>query len=160
MNDRTMVRAISLTLSVFLAAPLPAQTRGDQMPRVQYDTGFRGTYRPASVSPANFGDSGRARDLIRAGQLYLSLDDAIAIALENNLDLQLQRFGNQLAVTDELRARGGSTLRGVSLTVNEAPAGVGGPGSPLNNSAASGVTPQTAVPLNVTDTQLIAESVT
>jgi outer membrane protein TolC len=159
-DDRTMVRAIALTLSVFLAAPLPAQTSGNQTPRVQYDTGFRGTYRPASVSPANFGDSGRARDLIRAGQLYLSLDDAIAIALENNLDLQLQRFGSQLAVTDELRARGGSTLRGVNLTVNEAPAGVGGPGSPLNNSAASGVTPQTAIPLNVTDTQLIAESVT
>jgi outer membrane protein TolC len=132
----------------------------DQTPRVEYNPGFRGAYRESSVSPASFTDSGRIRDLTRAGQLYLSLDDAVALALENNFDLQLQRFSVQVARTDELRAKGGGALRGVLLTVNEAPAGVGGPGSPLNNSAASGVTPQTQVPLNVTDTQLIAESIT
>ena len=158
-HTQAATRCLAALLSATLAAPLPAQTAGDQTPRIQYNPGFRGAYKPGSVSAANFDDSNRIQDLIRAGQLYLSLDDAIALALENNLDLQLQRFAIQLARTDELRARAGGTLRGVQLTVNEAPAGVGGPGSPLNNSAASGVTPQTAVPLNVTDTQLIAQSV-
>jgi outer membrane protein TolC len=159
MNQSTKGKALAALLSVMLAAPLPAQTATDQTPRVQYNPGFRGAYKPGSVSAADFTDTNRVHDLILAGQLYLSLDDAIALALENNLDLQLQRFAIQLSHTDELRARAGNTLRGVQLTVNEAPAGVGGPGSPLNNSAASGVTPQTAVPLNVTDTQLIAQSV-
>ena len=159
MRTKIAAEAVAITLSCLLAVPLQAQSAGDQTPRVQYNAGFKGAYRPGSVSPAGFADTSRVNDLIRAGQLYLSLDDAIALALENNLDLELQRFAIQLARTDELRARAGSTLRGVQLTVNEAPAGVGGPGSPLNNSAAGGVTPQTAVPLNVTDTQLIAQSV-
>jgi outer membrane protein TolC len=90
--------------------------------------------------------------------MYLSLQDAIALALENNLDLELQRYGIRAAETDTLRAQGGGLLRGVGVTVNETPAGVGGPGSPLNNSAATGVTPSTSVPTNVTDTQLIQES--
>jgi outer membrane protein len=102
-------------------------------------------------------DSARIRDLIRGGQMYLSLQDAIALALENNLDLELQRYGLRIAETDTLRASGGGILRGVGLAVNETPAGVGGPGSPLNNSAATGVTPSTSVPTNVTDTQLIQE---
>ena len=159
MNQTTMARAIAMTMCFLLAAPAWPQNSGDQTPRIEYNSGFKGAYRPGSVSQASFADSARVTDLIRAGQLYLSLDDAIALALENNLDLELQRFAIQLARTDELRARAGSVLRGVQLTVNEAPAGVGGPGSPFNNSAASGVTPQTAVPLNVTDTQLIAQSV-
>jgi len=50
-------------------------------------------------------------------------------------------------------------LRGVPLTVNEAPAGLGGPsGSPLLTTAATGETPQSTVSVSVTDTQLIAES--
>ena len=55
------------------------------------------------------------------------------------------------------RAQGGGVLRGVPLAVNETPAGIGGPGSPLLTSAATGVLSQTNLPVNVTDTQLIAE---
>ncbi len=44
------------------------------------------------------------------------------------------------------------------LVANEAPAGVGGPGEPLVNSAATGATPQTSVPTNFNDSQLIAET--
>lgn len=138
-------------------SPVTAQLPG-RAPSVRYPSGLLGVYESPSVSPSSFQDSSRIRGLIRAGQLYLSLDDAIALALENNLDLEVQRYGLQLAATDVLRARGGGTLRGTGLTVNEAPAGVGGPGSALNNSAASGVTPQTTVPVNVTDTQLIQSS--
>ena len=49
-------------------------------------------YRAREVSPVNLRNSQRIFDLMRAGQLYLSLDDAIALALENNLDIELERF--------------------------------------------------------------------
>ena len=53
---------------------------------------------------------------------FLGLEGAI----ENNLDLELQRYGVRMTSTDVLRAEGGGLLRGIPLSVNEAPAGVGG----------------------------------
>ena len=132
-----------------------AQTRS---PAITYGAGRWGSYLPGDVSQPDFQDSTRIQDLIKAGQLYLSLQDAIALALENNLDLEIQRYGVRMTSTDVLRASGGGFLRGIPLTVTEAPAGVGGPGSSLNNSAASGTIPQTQVPVNVTDTALIQQA--
>jgi outer membrane protein TolC len=86
---------------------------------------------PRYAPPAEFRNSPRIYALIRAGQIYLSLQDAIALALENNLDIEFQRVGPAIAESDLLRARGGGALRGVPLTVRELPAGVGGPGGPL-----------------------------
>lgn len=145
----------SLTLA--LACTLAAQTP-ERAPSVTVESGVRGAYQAGSVSPFGAQDSPRLRELVRAGQIYLSLNDAIALALENNLDLEVQRYALRMAATDTLRAKGGGTLRGVQLTVNEAPAGVGGPGSALNNSPAGSVTPTVTVPVNVTDSQLIQES--
>lgn len=67
-----------------------------------------------SVDKANFLNSPRLADLIKDGKIYLSLNDAIAIALENNFDLAIARYNLDIADTDILRARAGSTLRGVS----------------------------------------------
>lgn len=72
-------------------------------------------------------DSARLGTLIRDGKLYLSLRDAISLALENNLDIELERFAPGIADTDLLRARSGNTLRGVPLTVREGPIGLGEP---------------------------------
>src|SRR5260370_18783414 len=91
------------------------------------------SYRAQEVSPVNFQNSQRIFDLMRAGQLYLSLDDAIALALENNLDIELERFLSKIAETDLLRAHGGGLLRGLSLLVNEPPPGIGGPNRALLN---------------------------
>lgn len=123
------------------------------------NAGFpRNEFRPGTVSESVMRDSTRVHDLIRDGQLYLSLQDAIALALENNLDLELERYGRRMAATDTYRAQGGGTVRGVPLTVNEAPAGLGGPsGSPLLTTAATGTTPQTVVSVTVTDSGFIAE---
>ncbi len=131
----------------------------DRTPTVTLNSGFlRGEFRPGSVSSSDFRDSTRIGDLIRAGQLYLSLDDAIALALENNLDLELERYGVRMSNTDTYRAEGGGQLRGVPLVVNEAPAGIGGPsGSLLLTTAATGATPESTISVSVTDTQLIAE---
>src|ERR1700681_3479639 len=71
-------------------API-GQTTTDRSPRVVLNSGFlRGEFRPGFVSSPDFRDSTRIGSLVRAGQLYLSLEDAIALALENNLDLELE----------------------------------------------------------------------
>ena len=67
----------------------------------------------------------RIRDLIRAGNLYLSLQDALALAIENNLDVELQRFTLPTGDTELLRAQGGGTTRGLNYTLLEAPVGRG-----------------------------------
>jgi outer membrane protein len=163
MNKRWPAQALALSLSVLQIVPATAQTATsqDRSPQVSWNSGFwnRRQFKPGSVSTPDFRDTTRLGDLIRAGQLYLSLQDAIALALENNLDLELERYGLRMAGTDTLRAQGGGQLRGVPLTVNEAPAGIGGPsGSPLLTTAATGSTPQSTVSVTVTDTQLIAQS--
>ena len=78
--------------------PAPAATP-DRSPQVTVNSGFwnRSEYKPGSVSSSDFRDTTRLTDLIREGQLYLSLDDAIALALENNLDLELERYGLRMA---------------------------------------------------------------
>ena len=86
-----------------------------------------------------FDNSRRIRELLRAGTLYLSVRDAIALAIENNLDVELQRFGLDQSETDLLRSRGGGIVRGLNFTLAEVPAGVGGPISPLvTNPAVTG----------------------
>src|SRR5579885_3627688 len=49
------------------------------------------------VSPAKLSNSPRLQQLVRAGNLYLSVDDVIALTLENNLDIAIQRYGSYLA---------------------------------------------------------------
>ena len=93
--------------------------------------GFLGPYKAPVVPPLFDGDETRLQSLIRDGKLYLTLQDAIALALENNLDVEAERFDLVLAQTDEVRAKGGGSLRGIDYTIAEAPNGVGGPGSPL-----------------------------
>lgn len=80
-------------------------------------------YRQREVGPINMSNSGRLESLIRAGNLYLSLPDAIALALENNLDVELQRLGARISDASLLRAQAGGILRGATPQVQ------GGPGS-------------------------------
>jgi len=94
--------------------------------------------RPASApQPLSFQNSARLRELVRAGSLYLSLEDALALAIENNLDIELQRYGLPQADAELLRARGGGVTRGLNYTLAEVPAGVGGPLSPVVTAAAT-----------------------
>jgi outer membrane protein TolC len=84
----------------------------------------------------SFQNSPRVHELVRAGNLYLSLQDALALAIENNLDIELERSALPVADAELLRAKGGGTLRGLNFTLAEAPAGVGGTLSPVLTSAA------------------------
>jgi outer membrane protein TolC len=78
-------------------------------------------YRQPTIAPINLQNSSRLESLIRAGIIYLSLEDAIALALENNLDIELSRYGPQIAQADYLRAKAGGLLRGVPTAVRQAP---------------------------------------
>ncbi|HYK91775.1 MAG TPA: TolC family protein [Acidobacteriota bacterium] len=112
---------------------------------------LRRAYEARPLPPVSFDNSSRLNSLMRAGKLYLSLEDAIALALENNLDIELQRFGPETAASDLLRASGGGALRGFPLTVNELPSGVGGPASPILNLPATGSPFSSAVSTNLSE---------
>jgi outer membrane protein len=116
-----------------------------------------GWYQPPTVPPVSFQNSSRIESLMRAGHLYLSLPDAIALTLENNLDLELQRFLPRIAGTDALRAKGGGLLRGLSLLINETAPGIGGPNGPLLTSLTAGSTPSSLVNTNFSDLALISQ---
>ena len=112
--------------------------------------GLIGPYHSPRVPELFPGAGGRLEPLVREGKLYLSLHDAIALALENNLDVEVSRYNLALADTDRLRAQGGGSLRGIDYTINETPAGVGGPGSPLLNSTANSPNPTTPAVTDLT----------
>src|SRR5260370_11388243 len=114
-------------------------------------------YEAKPVPPVNFRNSQRIFDLMRAGQLYLSLADAIALALENNLDIELERFLPKIADTDLQRAQGGGLLRGLSLLVNQPAPGIGGPSGPLLTNLTAGSTPSALVNTNFSDIALISQ---
>lgn len=89
------------------------------------------------IAPVDLSNSPLIRQLLRSGNIYLSLSDAIRLAIQNNLDVQLERYNMPAAETELLRAKGGGLLRGLPYNVFEVPVGVGGPASPLVTSAAT-----------------------
>ena len=92
---------------------------------------------PRSVPAVRYENSSRVHDLIRAGNLYLSLRDALALAIENNLDVELQRYLLPVGDTELLRAKGGGVTRGLNFTLFEVPVGTGGPVSTVVTTAAA-----------------------
>jgi outer membrane protein TolC len=74
-------------------------------------------YRGSTVPPPNMANSIRLDTLIRDGKLYLSLRDAIDLALENNLDIVIARYNLPIAQADILRTAGGGQDRGVNTGV-------------------------------------------
>jgi outer membrane protein TolC len=87
-------------------------------------------------------NSPRLDRLIRDGKLYLSLKDAIDLALENNLDLAIARYNLPIADTDVLRTQAGGTFRGVNTGVVQGTqgGGVGGYGAGAPGAGAGGTT--------------------
>ena len=90
-----------------------------------------GPYISKHVADPNLANTARIDQLMRDGKLYLSLNDAIALALENNLDIAIARYNLNIADTDVLRAKAGAQILGVNLGVvqNTPGGGVGGIGT-------------------------------
>ena len=88
-------------------------------------------YKPRSVAEPNLANTSRIDSLMKDGKLSLSLNDAIALALENNLDIAIQRYNLNIADTDVLRAKAGAQILGTptGIVQNTPGGGVGGIGS-------------------------------
>ena len=121
---------------------------------------FGARYRKPTAPDLKMGAADRARSLVRNGALYLSLYDALALGIENNLDVEVARYNLAIAGTETLRASGGGNLRGLDYSVSELPTGVGGPGSPLLNGAASSVTPTTPTVNDLTSLNILSPTST
>ena len=152
-------------LAIFLCFTMAVPMFG-QASSLQMDNGhgffYRLTrdYRVREVHGLSFADSPRIDKLMRAGNIYLSLRDAIALALENNLDIESSRYAPQLALADYQRAAAGQLLRNISTNVSSGPSSAslnvlagatavnagsgGGSGSNTNNGVLSGLSVQLA----------------
>jgi outer membrane protein len=81
-------------------------------------------YQARDIPPINLANSDRLEALVRGGNLYLSAQDVIALALENNLDIEIQRYTPLLQREVTLRAQGGGGLRNVGVPVAQGPQSV------------------------------------
>jgi outer membrane protein len=159
------------------AAPAPVQTepfslrpsaRDFSKPYAGYFGDPINTFRPTTIGKASFVNSVRLGDLVKDGKIYLSLSDAIALALENNFDIAIARYDLDIADTDILRTRTGQAPLGApsglvtgtlggstsTLTTGGGPGGTtvgsGGAGSGVSGltltTAGAGPTPETLAP--------------
>jgi outer membrane protein len=143
-----------LCLFLMLAPIAPAQ---EPQIQIQEPGGIPGTrkYHPPAVAQVDLSNSTRIEALLRAGNLYLSLSDAIALALENNLDIAIQRYGPLEARTDLQRAQAGGALRGVSQSITQGPTSASG-GLSLNafSNGSANINTSTTTGVNGTVSQL------
>jgi len=121
------------------AAPQPAQPQPIHLkdysnPRPAFPHVLQPYMHQELVQP-NLGNSPRIDSLMRDGKIYLSIDDAIALALENNLDLDIARYNLNIAEADLLRAKSGASILGVNTGIvqNTPGGGVGGLGGTVGS---------------------------
>jgi outer membrane protein TolC len=101
----------------------------DDAIRVDKPTSFLRPYQATSVPPVNLRNSTRFAQLIRGTNMYLTAQDAIALALENNIDIEVQRYNPLLSLWALQRAEAGGAQRGVNT----------GTGSSVSVTAGQGV---------------------
>ena len=121
------------------AAPQPAQPQAVHLkdysnPRSAFPNVLQ-PYRPQELPQPNLSNSPRIDSLMKDGKIYLSIDDAIALTLENNLDLDIARYNLNIADADLLRAKSGASILGVNTGIvqNTPGGGVGGLGGTVGS---------------------------
>jgi outer membrane protein TolC len=100
-------------------------------------------YTPESYPAPRLSNTPKLDDLLKDGKIYLSLSDAVTLALENNYDIAIARVNLDIADTDILRAKAGSSLRGVSTglvtnTLGGSTSTITGGGGPGGTTSAAG----------------------
>ena len=135
-------RAFVFRFAIFLvmAALAHAQVRSATNLEMPKSHNPFSPYMPDHVPEPVLANSPRLDRMIRDGKLYLSLKDAIYLALENNLDLAIARYNLPIADTDLLRTKGGGSFRGVNTGVVQGTpgGGVGGYGAGAPGAGAGG----------------------
>jgi len=109
----------------------PAQINASTVFKMPSSHSPLGAYLPSKSSEPQLKNSPRLNQLIKDGKLYLSLQDAIHLALENNLDIAIARYNLPIADMDILRTKAGGVFRGVNAGVVQGTpgGGVGGFGT-------------------------------
>src|SRR5262249_54499941 len=107
-----MRRLIALILCVICVSPMFGQQVSVAPVRPSGSVFIR-PYSPVEVPPVRPGNSPRLADLIRAGNLYLTAQDAVRLALENNLDIEVARYNEPLLEWRLERSEAGGALPGV-----------------------------------------------
>jgi outer membrane protein len=94
-------------------------------------------YSTRTVDPPNLTNTARIDQLMHDGKIMLSMDDAVALALENNLDIAIARYNLNIADTDILRTKSGANFLGVNsgIVQNTPGGGVGGLGGSVGTGA-------------------------
>ena len=95
-------------------------------------------YQRRQIPAIDLTNTDRLQQLVRGGNLYLSGQDVIALALENNLDIEIQRYGPLLYRQVTKRAEGGGLLRTVGVGVAQGPTSVSLTGVSVNASGGAG----------------------
>src|ERR1043165_2449515 len=95
---------LAVLLCCAIALPGYAQTPELSGGHHNFFSWLTNNYVPHPLPIVSFEDSPRLEKLMRAGTIYLSLRDAIALALENNLDLEYARYNPKLSQSNLLRA--------------------------------------------------------
>jgi outer membrane protein len=107
-------------------------------------------FEPKIVPPIRTANSDRLEQLIRGGTLYLSLQDAIALALENNIDIEVQRYGYLIADQNLKGAQAGGSAGNVSTAVAAGAVSANGAATTTNGAGGGGgtvnVSPGTSIP--------------
>ena len=136
---------LCLLCSALLAVSVSAQNAVTQSAvRIDPPRGGLGwltrPYQKPYIPPINLANSDRIESLIHAGNLYLSAQDVIALALENNLDIEIQRYGPLLNKEVTLRTQGGGAIRGVGVGIAQGPVSVSTTGVNLTTSGGATTT--------------------
>jgi outer membrane protein TolC len=125
------------------AQPQPVAYQGPFHIELPHSHNPLAPYMPSTVPELNLQNSQTLYDRIRDGKLYISLQNAIALALENNLTLASFRYNFPIAQADLLRTKAGGNANGVNIGVVSTTqsgfgASAGGGGSSNSSNAAAG----------------------
>ena len=134
--------SLMAVLLVLMAAMAQAQVRTPAALEMPQSHNPFSPYNADRVPEPALANSPRLSRMIRDGKLYLSLKDAVDLALENNLDLAIARYNLPIADTDLLRTKAGGSFRGVNTGVVQGTpgGGVGGYGAGAPGAGAGGTT--------------------
>ena len=134
-----------MLLPLLLAAHASAQSEISVEPAAGGLGWLTRPYQPRVVPPIRLTNSPRMEALLRAGNLYLTAQDVMALAIENNIDIEVQRYGPLLSKEVLLRAEGGGALRSVGASVAAGPQSVSLQGVSVNNSGSVALSAGTGV---------------
>ncbi len=128
----TLIRTSWLVL--LLSGCVAAQSEISMRPATGGLGALTHPYQAGTVPAIRLDNSSRLASLARAGNLYLSAQDVVALAIENNIDVEIQRYGPLLAKEILRRAESGGVLRSVGLGIAAGPQSVSLTGVSVNTS--------------------------